>query len=602
MKRKLKILSMLLASVIITSSCALMPQKTNVSKKNSEEVKLNAGKFDYNNATIYFAITDRFNNGNLANDESYGRKKVDAKGSNIGTFNGGDFKGITEKLKSNYFNDIGVNVLWISAPYEQIHGFIGGGNNGEFAHYAYHGYYGLDWTMFDRNFGTRYEFEEMINEAHSRGIRVVLDIVLNHTGYSTLKDMDEYKYGKFNTIDGSWQPDSMVDFNYYQRYIDYADAESWTNWWGKDFVRASIADYDRGDNKDKTMVLYGLPDIKTESEKKIPVPILLQTKWEMEKSEEYDMWKMNSTDEIRKLTDMTPSEYMITWISSWVKDYGIDGFRIDTAKHVDLDVWKRLKKASVEALKKWRADNPDKPGADFKEDFFMFGEVWGSGIEKNEYHENGFDALINFKFQGEDGNGPAYDMETMSNVFKNYAEKINGQKINAVSYISSHDTRLYNRKKLKDGITYQMLLPGAIQVFYGDETARPFAKTLGGDNSQVTRGYMNWDSIDSAVLEHFTKMSRFRERNVSIGAGSHKELNQSPYIFQRSYDKDNYKNSVIVSTNMKEETEINVSEAFSEGDIIHDAYSLRNYEVKDGKIKVTPDPTGIVLLEKAECE
>lgn len=608
MKKSIKKVLSLLLSTVLLASCTFGAIKTNIDNNKKQDlekqdISKNEVKFDYKNATIYFAMTDRFNNGNTANDESYGRKKVDAKASNVGTFQGGDFKGITEKLKANYFNEIGINVLWISAPYEQIHGFISGGDKGEFAHYGYHGYYALDWTSFDKNFGTSYEFEEMVDEAHRRGIRVVLDIVMNHTGYSTLKDMGDYNYGKLSTINYDWQPDNFEDFNYYQKYIDYSDEKAWSNWWGKDFVRASVADYDRGNNEDKTMVLYGLPDIKTESDKKIPIPKILQTKWEMEKGKEFDPWKLKSTNEIRLKTDLTAQDYLITWISAWVKDYGIDGFRVDTAKHVDLKAWEKLKKSADESLKLWRKENPNKPGANFTEDFFMFGEVWGAGIEKNEYHDNGFDALLNFTFQGENGNGPAEDINTMPNVIKNYAEKVNGDNPhNIVSYISSHDTKLFNRKKLKDGITYQMLLPGAVQVFYGDETARSFAKTLGNDKAQVTRGFMNWESIDTAVFDHFKKLSNFRKRNLSIGLGTYKELSSEPYVFLRSYKNDNYENKVIVSINFKETKEMIVSEAFKDGDIVHEAYNGTYYKVRDGKITITPNESGIVLLEKLESK
>ena len=81
--------------------------------------------FTWDNALIYFVIQDRFYDGDSSNNNSYGRMSKDDLGSSIGTFHGGDIKGLTEKL--DYINDLGVNAIWITAPYEQAHGWCGGG-------------------------------------------------------------------------------------------------------------------------------------------------------------------------------------------------------------------------------------------------------------------------------------------------------------------------------------------------------------------------------------------------------------------------------------------------------------------------------------------
>lgn len=106
-----------------------------------EEVKpATADTFSWDNATVYFVMTDRFYNGNPDNDHSYGRR--DDGEQEIGTFHGGDLAGLTQKL--DYLSELGVNAVWITSPLEQIHGWVGGGSNGDFPHYAYHGYYHQD--------------------------------------------------------------------------------------------------------------------------------------------------------------------------------------------------------------------------------------------------------------------------------------------------------------------------------------------------------------------------------------------------------------------------------------------------------------------------
>ena len=85
--------------------------------------------FTWDNANVYFLLTDRFKNGNTANDHSYGRtldkdgKPLDGWDTNPGTFHGGDFAGVTQSIEEGYFDNLGVNAIWISAPYEQIHGY-----------------------------------------------------------------------------------------------------------------------------------------------------------------------------------------------------------------------------------------------------------------------------------------------------------------------------------------------------------------------------------------------------------------------------------------------------------------------------------------------
>ncbi len=118
--------------------------------------------FSWHNATVYFVLTDRYVNGNPQNDNSYGRHKDGMQ--EIGTFHGGDLKGLTSKL--DYLQQLGVNALWISSPLEQIHGWVGGGTKGDFPHYAYHGYYPMDWTKLDANMGTEDDLRRLVDEAH----------------------------------------------------------------------------------------------------------------------------------------------------------------------------------------------------------------------------------------------------------------------------------------------------------------------------------------------------------------------------------------------------------------------------------------------------
>lgn len=492
--------------------------------------------FTWAGATVYFAVTDRFANGTTSNDLNYGRQ---ADGKNeIGTFHGGDFVGLTEKL--DYLSELGVNALWITPPFEQMHGWVGGGDRGDFKHYGYHGYYALDFTVPDASFGTREEFRTLVQEAHKRDIRVVMDVVMNHPGYSTLQDMQTFGFGSlFEGFEkhlpdqwGDWQPESWENYHAYHAFIDY-DHPDWRNWWGKDWVRAGIADYDTPPNASvdaQRGSLAFLPDFKTEAKQPVNLPAFLRNK---------------ESSRSRQLDNATVRDYLITWLTDWVREFGVDGFRVDTAKHVEPEAWLALKQEAQAALNDYRKRNP---GAALPaEKFWMVAEVFPHSVRKTAYFDAGFDAVINFDLQEEARKG-AQCLPAMESVYSEYARKLHSaDNFNVLSYISSHDTKLFsqisgnNPALQKRAAAALMLTPGAVQVFYGDETGRAFGPT-GSDPYQGTRSDMNWSAIEngevSAILEHWQKLGKFRERHSAIGAGEHRLISQQPYVFSRTNGDD----------------------------------------------------------------
>lgn len=142
--------------------------------------------FDWDEACIYFIVTDRFFDGNPANNsasdpdaatKTYGKE-------NEGLYHGGDFAGVTQKL--DYLADLGINTIWITPIVENIPGVTVTGTGSEDVPYnsAYHGYWASDFTKLNPTLGTDAEFQTMIEEAHKRGIRIMVDIVVNHAGYN----------------------------------------------------------------------------------------------------------------------------------------------------------------------------------------------------------------------------------------------------------------------------------------------------------------------------------------------------------------------------------------------------------------------------------
>ena len=473
--------------------------------------------FDWHNATVYFVLTDRFENGDPSNDQSYGRHKDGM--AEIGTFHGGDLRGLTNKL--DYLQQLGVNALWISAPFEQIHGWVGGGTKGDFPHYAYHGYYTQDWTNLDANMGREADLRTLVDSAHQRGIRILFDVVMNHTGYATLADMQEYQFGALylsgdelkKTLGerwSDWKPAAGQTWHSFNDYINFSDKTGWDKWWGKNWIRTDIGDYDNPGFDDLTMSLAFLPDIKTESTTASGLPVFYK----------------NKTDTHAKVIDgFTPRDYLTHWLSQWVRDYGIDGFRVDTAKHVELPAWQQLKTEASAALREWKKANPDKALDD--KPFWMTGEAWG----------HGFDAMINFDYQEQAAK--AVDcFAQMDTTWQQMAEKL--QDFNVLSYLSSHDTRLF-REGGNKAAELLLLAPGAVQIFYGDESSRPFGPT-GSDPLQGTRSDMNWQDVSgksAASVAHWQKISQFRARHPAIGEGKQTTLSlKQGYGFVREHGDD----------------------------------------------------------------
>lgn len=326
--------------------------------------------FSWDNATVYFMLTDRFYNGDASNDHSYGRA-LDASGNAIsgwdtadGTFHGGDFKGVTAKINEGYFDNLGVNAIWITAPYEQIHGYVDAGSDrANKAYYSYHGYWVLDYTETDKNMGTKEEFQELVDTAHEHGIRIVMDVVMNHAGYYTIADLENYNSDVLISGYESWRQ-TIGNASGYKNYINLTSS-NWSKWWGSDWVRDdTISGYDRSGGNDQTNVLYDLPDFKIESSATVGIPEILKTKWTNEGTYTAKAAKYG--------TSGTVESYIVKWLAEWVETYGVDGFRCDTAKHIPTASWGKLKDACTTALRTWKANNPTKKLDDL--DFWMTGE------------------------------------------------------------------------------------------------------------------------------------------------------------------------------------------------------------------------------------
>lgn len=526
--------------------------------------------FDADAATVYFVITDRFCNGDSANDVNYGRiVDYGSERLNAATFHGGDFKGMLKKAREGYFTDLGVDVVWMTDVYEQIHGWMSGsGPVNDFPHYGYHGYYPLDYTQIDKNYGTVDEFRALVDTLHAQGIRVMLGANLNDPGYPTLLDAVQYGFAETGMTEAEaaqHRPEwSFDDF--------FAGRLNWKGWYGRGWVRMPDEDWDENDPLQAT--LYGMPDFKDESDEKVDIPQFLINKWKREGCDN-NPWVNPAAMKLRQNRPWSPMQYLIAWIASWVEEFGIDGFRCDIVENVHLYRWKQLNAACNDALRRWRNKHKGEPASDWTERFYMTGDYDGASIDyKPDYADAGFSSMVNFYF-------PKHgDLDGIVYTWQAYADSIAAHPgWHPFSYLNNSYHRDADMNNMIDCATTLLLSPGVIQIFYGDETGRKLSDArLNVDSDQAFRSDMDWDDVDATLLAHFKKLGQIRKNNPVIAAG--KQLTLDTHTCLRYDDTD----KALIRLCPGPGTEIDVNGIFSDGVILTELYTGKQAEVRGGKI------------------
>jgi alpha-amylase len=526
--------------------------------------------FTWENATVYFLLTDRFNNGNPANDHAYSRKDDAAPARG---FMGGDLAGITAKIREGYFTNLGVDAIWITPPVEQIHGAT---DEGTGKSYGFHGYWARDFTSIDANLGTEQDMHELVDTAHAHGIRVLLDVVMNHTGPVTPSD------------------------------------PVWPAGWVRTSPTCTYKDF-------KTTVectlVENLPDIRTDSNAKVDLPPALVAKWKKEGRYEREAKEL---DDFFKRTGYprAPRYYLMKWHADWVRKYGFDGFRADTVKHTEPGVWKELRQVAGSAYEDWKRDHPSKRLGDLP--FFMTSEVYGYSIGQGreftydggtrvDYFSKGFDSMINFSMPRDAGQG--YEQ-----LFSSYSAALNGplKGYSVLNYLDSHDDgHPFDAMRAHpfEEANKLLLAPGQAQIYYGDESARVL-KVEGAEGDANLRSFMNWSQLKNnthvglygaaEVRDHWARLGRFRHAHPAVGAGVHQMLAASPYTFKRTYEKDGVTDRVVVALDLPQDRSvpIPVTGAFSDGQTVHDWYTGKTAVVAGGKVQFgMPAPVALIAQD-----
>lgn len=485
---------------------------TSVQVEVTARTKKNAKDFDWDESVIYFMVTDRFFDGNESNNTASGAQTYGK--DNAGLYHGGDFAGITQKL--DYLEDLGINTIWITPIVENIPGVQVTGEGADDVPYnaAYHGYWASDFTKLNPTLGTEEEFQTLIDQAHNRGIRIMVDIVVNHAGYDT-------------------------DFGNMIRS-------------GDDIVSGS-------DQKDS---LSNLPDFKTE--------------------------------------DPAVSAQLVKWQTQWVKDFGIDYFRVDTVKHVENDTWAELKNALTEV----------------DSDFKMIGEYAGGGYASNgnTLGTGEMDSDLDFDFNDQATNFVKGNISSVESFLTSRNSVLNNTYMTG-QFLGSHDEDGFKKKLLDGGMaedaataasmvaaSLQITAKGQPVIYYGEEIGQT---GLNNYPYQTNRYDFDWSIVsnDNKTYQHYKKMLSIRNAYTDVFArGDRKTIvasDEKGYdIVSRSYQG----TKLYVGLNIKgaaQTVEVPVSE--SNGTILKDLYSGTSYTVNNGKVEVTIPAAadgGTVVLKK----
>ena len=341
---------------------------------------------------IYFLLPDRFENGDSSNDRgglAGDRLATGYDPSHKGYFHGGDLKGLTDRL--DYIQGMGVTAVWLAPVFKNKP--VQGPEGQESA--GYHGYWVTDFTQVDPHFGTNADFKRLVDEAHRRGMKVYMDIIANHTA-----DVIQYKGCPLQGCGYR----SIADYPYRTRGGPGGPA-----------INSGFSgDQDRSPENfaNLTNPNFAYDVFVPEAEKAVKAPAWLNDPiWYHNRGN--SEWHGESTTygDFSGLDDlMTENPRVVAGLievfGSWIDRFGVDGFRIDTAKHVNPEFWQAFVPAMLERAKARGIPN-----------FHIFGEVYQDAMEPGTLavhtRVDGYPTVLDFAFRaaalrtiaGKDGTG-----------------------------------------------------------------------------------------------------------------------------------------------------------------------------------------------------
>lgn len=358
------------AAVTVTALAAALVQPLSARADTPpppSDAKLAAqpARHDDTREQFYFVLPDRFANGDTKNDRgglTGTRLSTGYDPTDKGFYQGGDLKGLTRRL--DYIKGLGTTSIWM-APIFKNRPVQGTGSN---ASAGYHGYWITDFTQVDPHFGTNKDLETLISKAHAKGMKVFFDVITNHTADVVDYEEKSYNYlskGAFPYLTKDGRPFDDADYAAGGRGFPAVDADS--------FPRTPTV---------------------TGAGAKVPSWLNDPTMYHNRGDSTY-AGESTTYGDFSGLDDLwTERPEVVSGMEKiyqrWVRDFRIDGFRIDTVKHVNMEFWTRW----ATALDAYAARHGRK-------NFFMFGEVYSAdtSITSPYVTQGRLDATLDFPFQ-----------------------------------------------------------------------------------------------------------------------------------------------------------------------------------------------------------
>jgi len=463
---------------------------------------------------FYFVMTDRFANGDTSNDTgglTGDRLTTGFDPTDKGFYQGGDIAGLRQQL--DYIEGLGTSAIWLTPSFanKPVQG------EGANASAGYHGYWITDFTQIDPHLGTNAELEALIAEAHDRGIKVYFDIITNHTA-----DVIDYSESAYSYIDQATRP--------------YQDAE------GNAFDPADFADGTEPFPALDAASSFPYTPVVTE-DIKVPEwlndPTLYHNRGNSTWSgESVTYGDFDGLDDLMTEHPTVVNGFVEVY-DKWI-DLGIDGFRIDTVKHVNFEFWEQ-----------WTTQVLDYAHSLGKDDFFMFGEVYDADpVKLSPYVRNtDMNSVLDFTFQsyavGYAGGNSAKGLQTLFAGDDYYTTSdtsasalptfLGNHDMGRVgSFLDSTDAPL-ERDELAHDLMF--LTRGQPVIYYGDEQGftgpggdKDARQTLFAtqvdeyaDQNLITgehAGSVDRFGTDAALYTHIAELSALRAAHPALADGA----------------------------------------------------------------------------------
>ena len=471
-----------------------IPYELKERRANSSDVK----GFDATDV-LYLIMPDRFANGNPDNDIVPGmlENKVDRK-EQYGR-HGGDLKGIEDHL--DYLEDLGVTAIWLNPTQEN-----------DMPEGSYHGYAITDYFQVDRRYGSNEDFLRLVNKAHDRGLKVVMDMIFNHCGSHNFLFSDK---------------PSKDWFNFKSEYT------------GTSYKTASVQDIHA-----------------SEYEYKIAV----------------DGWFTQAMPDLNQ-RNRHVARFLIQSSIWWIEFAGINGIRQDTHPYADYDFMSRWCKEVNDEYPNFNIVGETWLNSNVLVSFWQKDSKLAAPRNSNLKTVMDFPLMdqMNKAFDEETGDWGGglyrlYDYLTQDLV---YADPMN-----LLTFLDNHDTARFttndekaqNLNRFKQAITFLLTTRGIPQIYYGTEILMTGDKSEGdgmlrkdfpggwkGDarNCFVASGRT---TQEQEAFEFIKKMLNWRKGNDVIGKGSlkHFSINQGIYVYERKHNGKSV--VVIMNGNDREQT------------------------------------------------